>query len=121
MIQTICTCGERYQVRDDLAGRTMRCLGCGGLVNVPGRPSSGERRAAGALEARPSGVAAKKVGRSDRAVALGHAPEARALLAGALAGFGAIALICALLAPRIAHAEKATRPAKKAVAAIVSP
>jgi hypothetical protein len=35
-IQVQCSCGKRLKAADDLAGRTMRCPSCQGMVDVPG-------------------------------------------------------------------------------------
>lgn len=47
MIEAICSCGERYEVKDDLAGKRVRCLACSGEIGVPDlvRVASVPRRA----------------------------------------------------------------------------
>jgi hypothetical protein len=46
MIVAICSCGERYQVKDGLAGRRVRCLACSGPILVPGSSGDEWKRAA---------------------------------------------------------------------------
>ncbi|HVY60057.1 MAG TPA: hypothetical protein VHF22_00330 [Planctomycetota bacterium] len=106
MIQTICSCGERYEVRDDLAGKKVRCVACSATMYVPGRRPSAPTHAAAA---RPGGPSRK----SERA----HPPEtpairASSLVAGAIAGFLAIAVAWVVLSP----AAPAPRPATPPVA-----
>jgi hypothetical protein len=68
MIQAICTCGDRYEIRDDLAGKKIRCLTCSGFFYVPGRPSSDERPAARARSG-GNGLVARLLGRGGGLVA----------------------------------------------------
>ena len=46
MIEAICSCGERYQVKDGYAGKRVRCLACSGAIAVPSKRASNERRLA---------------------------------------------------------------------------
>jgi hypothetical protein len=36
MIVAICSCGERYELKDAVAGRKVRCMACSGPIDVPG-------------------------------------------------------------------------------------
>jgi hypothetical protein len=76
MIETICSCGERYEVKDALAGRRVRCLACSGPIAVPG----GVDRLAVRVGAAPKGAAlavkARPRNRLAGAFASGAGPEA---------------------------------------------
>lgn len=95
MIQAICTCGERYDLRDDLAGRKMRCFTCSELFYVPGRPATDLR---GPRPAKPDGVGLRPAA---RALPRGQSLVTRllkrggALTAGVIGGGGLLAVAVA--------------------------
>lgn len=47
-------CGQRYSVGPELAGKKIRCRGCGGGVRIPGAPGSGSAPPAPPKRAAPS-------------------------------------------------------------------
>jgi hypothetical protein len=60
MIRVHCTCGERYDLKDSVAGKRVRCFTCDRLIAVPGRPAAAApRRLPGAASvSRAAGAAA---------------------------------------------------------------
>jgi hypothetical protein len=36
-IATTCQCGKKYQVKEELAGKRVKCPACGGTLSIPGR------------------------------------------------------------------------------------
>ena len=49
MIECKCKCGKRLKVRDELAGKRVRCPGCGQPVAVPANGDAKRLSARGAL------------------------------------------------------------------------
>src|SRR5690606_979584 len=61
-IRLKCTCGKVLSVRDELAGKAVKCPGCQTVLRIPaataGSPNAGRPQTGGPAAAKPAGPAA---------------------------------------------------------------
>ena len=49
-IKAACQCGQSFNARDELAGKTVKCPKCGGALKIPAPPNPTSAARAGLLE-----------------------------------------------------------------------